>query len=117
MTSLNLLSQAEVQAIHQATLRVLSETGVVLAHPKGRKLLVDAGARVEDDRVLLPPELVEQQIAKCPPQVRIRGRGGETKTLGDSGLHWHNLGGAPDVYEPRTGQRRPAILHSSRCAR
>ena len=114
MNRLNLLSQAEVQAIHQATLRVLNDTGIVLTQAKGRRLLVDAGAGLQDDRVLLPPELVEQQIAKCPPQVEIRGRGGKTGILGDGGLHWHNLGGARDVYEPRTRQRHPAMLQDVR---
>ena len=114
MSRLNFLSGGEVQAIHEATLRVLDETGIVLSHQRGREMLADAGARLQDDRVLLPPELVEQEVAKCPPQVRIRGRDGETRSLGDGSLQWHNLGGARDVYEPRTGQHRPATLQDVR---
>jgi trimethylamine--corrinoid protein Co-methyltransferase len=114
MNRLNLLSEGEVQAIHEATLRVLGETGIVLTHRRAREMLVEAGARLQHDRVLLPPELVEQQVAKCPPQVRIRGRGGETRTLGDGSLQWHNLGGARDVYEPRSGRHRPAMLQDVR---
>jgi trimethylamine--corrinoid protein Co-methyltransferase len=40
----------------------------------------------------------------------LRGRNGSIKVLGDGNLYWHNLGGARDVYDPRSGKRRPARL-------
>jgi trimethylamine--corrinoid protein Co-methyltransferase len=106
----SVLTTEEVEAIHEATLRILSEIGVVLTHAKAREILAGAGARVRDDRVLLPPDLVEREVDRCPAQVAIRGRGGNEVVLGGGELHWHNLGGAPDVYEPRAGQRRPALV-------
>lgn len=114
MTRLTVLTGEEVEAIHQATLRILSEIGIVLIQPEARELLTGAGATVRGDRVLLPPDLVERAVAQCPRQVAIRGRGGKTVTLGDGSLHWHNLGGARDVYDPYTGQRRPATVQDVR---
>ncbi len=114
MKRLEVLTNEEVEAIQQATLRVLSETGVVLTHPKGREFLMEAGAEANGDRVLLPPDLVEWAVAQCPLEVRIRGRLGETKVLGYGGLHWHNLGGAREIYEPQSGQLRPAGLQEVR---
>jgi trimethylamine--corrinoid protein Co-methyltransferase len=108
MDRLRVLRDEEVEAVHHATLRVLSEIGVVLTHKEAQEVLTDAGARVRADRVLLPADLVEREIALCPPQVSIRGRSGQEVVLGDGSLHWHNLGGACNVYDPRTGQRRPA---------
>ena len=116
MFTLNALSAEEIEAIHQATLRVLSEIGVVLTHSRARELLTSAGARVQAERVLLPPELVAASLAKCPRRVAIRGRGGAVKTLGDGSLNFHNLGGARDIYDPRTGQHRFAILQDVRDA-
>jgi len=110
MVQLTVLTDDEVERIHQATLRILDEIGVVLTQPQGREILAGAGARVRDDRVLLPPDLVEQLTTQCPRQVTIRGRSGQTMALGDGRLHWHNLGGASTVYEPRTGQRRAAVV-------
>ncbi|MCP4515905.1 MAG: hypothetical protein GY824_11840, partial [Delftia sp.] len=104
----------EIEDIHQATLRVLNEVGIVLTQPEAREILAGAGANVQGERVLLPPELVEREIAHCPRQVVVRGRGGEARVLGDGNLYWHNVGGARDVYEPRTGQRRPATLQDVR---
>jgi trimethylamine--corrinoid protein Co-methyltransferase len=114
MIRLTVLTAEEVEAIHGATLRILSEIGVVLTQPEAREILAGARATVQGDRVLLPPDLVEREVARCPRQVTIRGRGGETATLGDGTLHWHNLGGARDVYDPRTGQRHPAALQDVR---
>lgn len=113
MTLLTVLTEQELEDIHRATLRILREIGVVLTQPEARHILTGAGATVQGDRVLLPPDLVEQATAQCPPQVTVRGRGERTTVLGDGTLHWHNLGGAPDVYDPRTGQRRPATVQDA----
>ncbi len=113
-TALQFLTDSETGAIHQATLRILWEVGVVLTHPEGREYLTGAGAVVHRDRVRIPPDLVEWAIAQCPHRVTLRGRGGQTVTLGDGSLSWHNLGGARDVYDPRTGARRPATVQDVR---
>ena len=110
MLQLTALATEEVEAIHQATLRILSEVGIILTQAKACDLLTAAGAGVRDDRVLLPPDLVESALSHCPHLVSTRGRGGQSITLGDGSLHWHNVGGARDVYEPSTGLRRPATL-------
>jgi trimethylamine--corrinoid protein Co-methyltransferase len=110
MVQLMVLTDEEVEAVHQATLRILGETGIIVTLPLARDMLLEAGADVRRDRILLPPDLVERSLAHCPAQVSVRGRGGGTTVLGDGTLHWHNLGGASHVYEPRTGQRRPATV-------
>ena len=69
---------------------------------------------VHGDRVRIPSDLVEWAIAQCPRQVTLRGRGGQCVTLGDGSLSWHNVGGARDVYDPRTGRRRPATVQDVR---
>ena len=116
MRTLNFLSVEEVEAVHQATLRILSEIGVVLTEPKSREILVGAGATVQSTRVLLPPELVVKCIAVAGKKVTIKGRGGMTKTLGDGGLYFHNLGGAPQVYDATSGSRRRAVVQDVRDA-
>jgi trimethylamine--corrinoid protein Co-methyltransferase len=110
MIRLSVLDENEIEAIHQATLRILGETGVVLTEPKSRALLTASGARVQERRVLLPPELVEKCIALAGKKTTIRGRGGAVKTLGDGSLYFHNLGGAPQVYDAATGTRRLATV-------
>jgi trimethylamine--corrinoid protein Co-methyltransferase len=116
MIRLSVLNETEVESIHQASLRILGETGVVLTEPHSRAILTGAGAQVQDKRVLFPPELVERCIAQAGKRTTIRGRGGAVKTLGDGNLYFHNLGGAPNVYDAASGTRRPATVQDVRDA-
>lgn len=118
MEEFRVMSESDVEAIHYASLRVLAETGIVLSNQEARDILSGAGASILNDRVLLPPSLVEEQVSKAGNEVRIRGRNGSIKTLGDGSLHWHNLGGARDIYDASTGKRRKAMLKDLRdCTR
>jgi trimethylamine--corrinoid protein Co-methyltransferase len=114
MITLSVLTEDEIEAIHESTLRILSETGVVLSHPGALEMLTGHGARREGDRVLLPAELVEDSLTHNTGKVRLRGREGVIKTLGDGSLSWHNLGGARDIYDAKTGKRRKAFLQDLR---
>ncbi len=110
MDKLRVMSESDVEAVHSASLRVLADTGIFLSHPEAREILSAAGASIQNDRVFLPAELVEAQVCKAGSKVSIRGRNGSIKTLGDQSLHWHNLGGARDIYDAGTGTRRKALL-------
>ena len=116
MKPLCFLSETDVESIHQATMRILGEIGVILNHAGARQMLMDLGATVKNDRLLLPPELVEDCLAKCPSQVSLIGRGAKSSVLGDGALHFHNLGGARDIYDPNTNQKRFATLQDLRDA-
>ena len=108
------ISAEDVESIHQATLRVLSEVGIILSHARVRDLLLDAGASLKEDRVLLPPEMVENSIKHCGKETALTGRNGEEIVIGNGSLHWHNLGGAREVYDQVSAQARPAYLQDVR---
>ncbi len=110
------LTPQAVEAMHIATLRILGETGVSIKHAGARELFASHGARVEKERILIPPELVEKCIALAGKKVSIRGRGGTVKNLGDGNLYFHNLGGARDVFDPVTGTKRLAAAQDVRDA-
>lgn len=114
MPQLNFLTEEEIEAIHQASLRILAETGVVLTQTEGRMILESEGAHLERDRVRFPPDLVDRMVKRCPRQVTMRGRNGKVKTLGDGSLSWHNLGGAPVIFDHRSGSRRSATVQDVR---
>lgn len=107
---LHFLSFEDVENIHEATLKILSDIGLKLTHPQAREILSGAGAKIVGSRVHIPPGMVEETLKLCPPTLALRGRDGTVNTLGDGKLHWHNLGGARDVYEPFTGQARAATV-------
>lgn len=110
MLKIQAITEEEVEAIHQGTLRILSEVGVVLTQPEARQLLAEANCSLIGDRVRMPVELVEWALSQCPSQVTVHNRNDEPLTLGDGELHWHNLGGARDFYDPVSGHIRAAYV-------
>ena len=110
MLKLSAIDVDEIEAIHQATLRILAESGVILTQREGRQILESEGAKVDGNRVRIPPEMVEKMVGRCLREVSLRGRGGMLKSLGDGSLHWHNLGGARDILDARSGKRRGALI-------
>jgi trimethylamine--corrinoid protein Co-methyltransferase len=107
---LAILSPEEIEAVHTASLRILEETGIRLKEPRSRALLQEAGARLADGMVRIPAPLVEESIQSAGKHFSLRGRGGAQKQLGDGSLYFHNLGGAPQVFDPRTRSRRLAVV-------
>ena len=107
------LDQDSLRQIHQTTLDLLAEVGVVLTHVGTREMLHEHGARAQGDRVCLPPDLVERCLARCPATVRVQGRDpARAITLGDGSWHTHNVGGVPNAREA-DGTRRPATRHDN----
>jgi len=110
MENLKFLSDADVQAMHEATLHILQEIGIIWTHKPSLDILMGAGCKFEQGRVRFPAELVMKCIASANKRPQVRGRNGKVNTLGDGNLYFHNLGGARDVLEARTGQRRIALM-------
>jgi trimethylamine--corrinoid protein Co-methyltransferase len=108
------LSDQEIEAMHLATLRILNETGISLTEPNSREIFASAGARLDEKRVYIPPSLVERCVAAASKKLTLRGRGGNTITLGDGSLHFHCSGGAPYVFDYTKKTRRPAITQDVR---
>ncbi|MEM3522437.1 MAG: trimethylamine methyltransferase family protein, partial [Candidatus Bathyarchaeia archaeon] len=65
---LEILSEEEVKAIHEGSLKVLEETGVVFDHEEALNILKKAGCNVDFEKKLVkfPKSLVEDSLHKCP---------------------------------------------------
>ena len=75
-TRLQVLSEEERVRLHQASLRVLSKTGVKVATAKGRRILAAAGARVDDvSRVVrFPASMVDASLRLAPKNFILGAR-------------------------------------------
>lgn len=116
MQSLKFLSDQDIQAMHEATLRVLNEAGVFWTHKPSLEILQAAGCTVRDNRVFFPPDLVMDSVAKANKRPVIRGRNGQVNELGNGNLYFHNLGGARDVFDARTGTHHTATTQDAKDA-
>jgi trimethylamine---corrinoid protein Co-methyltransferase len=105
------LSEADIQSIHQATLQVLKEVGVVFDHPRALEMLERAGAKVDGQVVQFPPEMVERFIKAAPQEVTLCARNPlKNIVLGRGGLYYTNGYGATFVQDLETGDLREALL-------
>ncbi len=73
---LEILTEEEVNAIHEGTLDVLQKTGVTIHHDEALNVFEKAGCTVdlESKRVRFPPGLVEESLRKCPTSFRVKAR-------------------------------------------
>ena len=108
MESLKFLSEDDVKAMHEATLRIMSEVGFIWTHKESLQILTDAGCTTKNGRICFPPDLVMDSVAKANKRPVIRGRNGKVNELGGGSLYFHNLGGARDVFDAKSCTRRTA---------
>ena len=98
--------------VHEASLRLLTGTGVDMKHEGARELCAGAGAAVDGRRVRLPAALVQQALAGAPRSWTLRPRGGDSAPLELTPGNTY-FGSGPDclyVTDPSTGARRRAQL-------
>jgi trimethylamine--corrinoid protein Co-methyltransferase len=104
---MQILSEDQLEAIHQASLRILSEIGMDFLHDDAIQVLRQAGAEIGEDgqRVRFDPALVEQLVAKAPSEAPVTGRGGITRTMGGSEIVCGSVASAPYVSDSEGGRR------------
>ena len=104
-------SADQIEAIHEASLRVLTETGIRVLHDGARDLYRQAGMRVDDERMVrFDPDLLMALIAKAPAEVTLRARGVDRDvTIGGRHVGVCTTGGTPNFSDLDDG-RRPGSL-------
>jgi trimethylamine--corrinoid protein Co-methyltransferase len=106
--------EAEVEALHEASLRLLAEVGVRIPSRRALHLLHDAGAEVnaEAEVVRFPRRLVEEAVARAPRDVLLAGRDPAADVrLGDGRPCLLTLDGTgASTLDHRTGERRASTL-------
>jgi trimethylamine--corrinoid protein Co-methyltransferase len=95
---LEVLSSADLDAIHAETLKVLEETGVFVEDGEALDIFADGGASVDrgERMVRIPGEVVEAAIAACPPD-------------DDGPVTFSNFDEGVMYVDPRSGERREPV--------
>ena len=104
-------SADQIEAIHLASLRVLSETGVKVLNDEARALYARAGMAVDGEGVVrFDPDALMDLIALAPVQVSLRAWGADRDvTVGGRHVGVCTTGGTPN-YSDLDGGRRPGTL-------
>ncbi len=104
-------SSDQIEAVHLASLRVLSETGIKVLSKDARDLFASAGMTVEAEGVVrFDPEGVMELISHAPAEVTLRARGADRDvTIGGRHIGVCTTGGTPN-FSDLDGGRRPGTL-------
>jgi len=111
---LKLLTDGQVDAIHEASLKILERTGVRFDSESAAERLLKAGAAQHPERkrvLTFPRGMVEDAIRKIPPYGTYCARDPENDMVFD-GEHTyaHCLGGNPSMLDLETGEPRMSTL-------
>jgi len=106
------MSPDQCRRLHNATLEILSRTGVRIYEPKGVELLKKAGAFVsEGNRVRIPAGLVEKAFTTVPKRITMYDRNGKPAMfLEDHRCYYGPGSDCLNILDHRTGKRRPPVL-------
>ena len=76
MKFFSFLRDDEVRYVHESSLEILEETGLLVRNEKARKRFAEHGANVDHatEMVRIPSQIVEKYRALIPPTITLRGR-------------------------------------------
>jgi trimethylamine--corrinoid protein Co-methyltransferase len=102
-----LASADQIEAIHQASLRILSEIGMKVLDDETRALFVGAGATVHDDMMVrFDAEMIAPIIATAPSQFTLHATNpAHHLTIGGDHIAFGSVASAPNVADLDHGRR------------
>jgi trimethylamine--corrinoid protein Co-methyltransferase len=109
---LNVLTQAQIERIHEAALTALETIGLADAPQSGIDYLVGAGCTLGDDgRIRFPRALVEDTIAQANRSVTLYSRNGKTDLdLSGTKVHYGTAGAAVSMVDVQKNEYRDSTV-------
>ena len=111
-----IVSDDELESIHLASLRVLSEIGVDVLHDGARAIMKEHGADVRDgsERVRFDPDMILGLVAHAPSQFTLHARNpAHDVVFGGDNIILSMMASAPNCSD-LDGGRRPGNRHDYR---
>jgi trimethylamine--corrinoid protein Co-methyltransferase len=108
----SLFDDSQLAEIHQASLEILSRTGVRVRLDVALELLRDAGCEVSDgDLVKFPAAVVDEALGSAPSSIVLHGRDGEPRVCLEGSRTFFGTGSdLPNILDLETGERRLSRL-------
>lgn len=113
MSFAELLTQEQVERVHDASLEILQEVGLLVRYAPARDLFRAHGCEVnsETNRVKFPRAVVEKYVKVLPPKFTFHARDPKyDKTIPDDSPVIVTGSSAPDILDPVTGIERRAVI-------
>jgi trimethylamine---corrinoid protein Co-methyltransferase len=105
-----ILSQEQVQQIHDHAMLILREIGIDFLHPRALDMFRRAGLNIEENRVRFDGAFVEEQIKKVPSTFQVQARNpANTVTIGGDFMVNAPVYGPPFITDLDRGRRGATI--------
>lgn len=109
MSFATLLTQEQVERIHDASLEILEDVGLKVRYEPARELFKQHGCIVDGERVKFPRAVVEKYRKMVPSTFTFRGRDPKfDKTIPQDSPVIVTASSAPDIIDPVSGVERRA---------
>lgn len=103
---LPILDREGVEAIHDASIRVLEELGIELWSAPARQLFADAGAIVDGETVRVGRDIIESALSTAPSSFTLTSRNPDrVLDLGGNRMAFGLVAGPPAVHDEVNGRR------------
>ena len=100
------LTEEQEEQVHEYAMRICEEIGLDVLHQGARKLLEEAGQKVDGDRVYFDRGFVMEQVAKAPHTFTLHARNpANTVEVGGGTTLWMGVGGPPFLSDLDEGRR------------
>jgi trimethylamine---corrinoid protein Co-methyltransferase len=104
-----LLTEEQVERIHDASLEILEDVGLKVRYEPARELFKKHGCSVEEERVKFPRAVVEKYRKLVPSSFTFHARDPKfDKTIPQDSPVIVTASSAPDIIDPVTGKERRA---------
>ena len=110
MQPYELLTNEQVEQVHETALQILTQIGVEFGYPPALAVLKKGGAIVDGARVFFPPRFVEEQIRKAPAEFTLFARNPKYDVvIGGNNMVFTPGYGAPFVTDLDHGRRKGTL--------
>lgn len=106
---LAVVSEDQLQAIHETSLAILKEIGLNFLLPEAKVILKEAGADVDpnSDRVRFDPGFIEEKIKTAPSEFMLHARNPDHNLwIGGDTVNFCSVGSPPNASDMEGGRRR-----------
>jgi len=109
--STKVLSDLEVERVHEISLKVLQEIGVDISHERIRSKLLAAGAKqsMTNTRVIFPKQMVMDALKQCERNITLDSVRGEKYKLSPDSRFYSSCCIDPFIIDYHNGKRSPII--------
>ncbi len=102
------LDQDGVEAIHNAAMTILEDTGIEFLNEEALELFKEAGCKVDGTNVRMDREWVMEMVGKAPAQFDILPRNEARKlTIGGKHILFGNVSSPPNYFDLEIGKKVP----------